>query len=125
MNNENLPNHDNADVNIEENEALDEVQSFIRRNFPQIQMHGGSSEILDVDTDTGYVHIVLSGACSGCGISPMTIQAMQRRMYQEIDFVENVDVDTGIDSLGQSEQPVNFSNEDDEGDDNPSVNVPF
>lgn len=108
-----------------ENKAMEEVTSFIRRNFPQIQMHGGSFDILDIDVKEGHVHIVLSGACSGCGISPMTVQAMQTRMYQDIDFVNSIDVDTGLDSLGSStQQPVKFTKDNKETQ-NSDVNAPF
>lgn len=105
------------------NEAREKITLFIRRNFPQIQMHGGTSDILDVNPDEGYVHIVLSGACSGCGISPMTVQAIQRRMTTEIDFVDDVVVDTGMDSLSDSTQPVQFAK--DSNDDNTNINAPF
>lgn len=110
---------------LENNEEREEIMNFIRRNFPQIQMHGGDSDILEVDPDEGYVHIVLSGACSGCGISPMTVQMMQKRMYQDIDFIENVDVDTGIDSLGSDSSTPVESFTDENKDNNSSVNAPF
>jgi Fe-S cluster biogenesis protein NfuA len=89
-------------------------------------MHGGDSNVMEVNEDTGYVHVVLSGACSGCGISPMTVQAMQRRMYQEIDFVENVDVDTGMDSLSSQEPSVQLpNNENEDKNTDSNINAPF
>jgi len=72
------------------------VTSFLRRNFPQIQMHGGSASITNIDRETGEVDIQLSGACSGCGISPMTVQAIKSRMTQEIPEVEKVNANTGM-----------------------------
>ncbi|MFC4406741.1 NifU family protein [Haloarchaeobius iranensis] len=71
------------------------VTNFLRRNFPQIQMHGGSAAIQDLDRETGEVTILLGGACSGCGISPMTIQAIKSRMVKEIPEIEQVHADTG------------------------------
>ncbi len=72
------------------------VANFLRRNFPQIQMHGGSAAIRDLDPDSGEVTILLGGACSGCGISPMTIQAIKSRMVKEIPEITEVHADTGM-----------------------------
>ncbi|APX97550.1 NifU family protein [Natronorubrum daqingense] len=74
----------------------DRVANFLRRNFPQIQMHGGSAAIQDLDRESGEVTIALGGACSGCGISPMTIQAIKSRMVKEIPEIEQVNAHTGM-----------------------------
>ena len=71
------------------------VTNFLRRNFPQIQMHGGSAAIQHLDRESGEVTIMLGGACSGCGISPMTIQAIKSRMVKEIPEIETVHAETG------------------------------
>ena len=73
----------------------DRISNFLRRNFPQIQMHGGSAAIQNIDREEGSVSIQLGGACSGCGISPMTIQAIKSRMTKEIPEIETVHADTG------------------------------
>ena len=78
------------------------ISNFLRRNFPQIQMHGGSAAIEDIDREDGSVTIQLGGACSGCGISPMTIQAIKTRMTKEIPEIETVNARTGGD-MGGSE----------------------
>ena len=79
-----------------DDDLREEVTNFLRRNFPQIQMHGGSAAIQDLDRESGEVTIQLGGACSGCGISPMTIQAIKSRMTQEIPEIETVHADTGM-----------------------------
>jgi len=71
------------------------ISNFLRRNFPQIQMHGGSAAIEEIDRESGTVTIQLGGACSGCGISPMTIQAIKTRMTKEIPEIETVNARTG------------------------------
>ncbi|WP_135366195.1 NifU family protein [Halosimplex halophilum] len=71
------------------------ISNFLRRNFPQIQMHGGSAAIEEIDRESGSVTIQLGGACSGCGISPMTIQAIKTRMTKEIPEIETVNARTG------------------------------
>ncbi|EFW90657.1 nitrogen-fixing NifU domain protein [Haladaptatus paucihalophilus DX253] len=81
----------------EDGDDLEErVSNFLRRNFPQIQMHGGSAAIQQIDRETGEVTIMLGGACSGCGISPMTIQAIKSRMVKEIPEINKVIAETGM-----------------------------
>ena len=79
-----------------EDDLRERITNFLRRNFPQIQMHGGSAAIRDLDRENGEVTIMLGGACSGCGISPMTIQAIKSRMTQEIPEINTVHADTGM-----------------------------
>jgi Fe-S cluster biogenesis protein NfuA len=82
--------------NADDDDLRERVTNFLRRNFPQIQMHGGSAAIQNLDPDAGSVSIQLGGACSGCGISPMTIQAIKTRMVKEIPEIEEVHADTGM-----------------------------
>ena len=104
-------------------ELRDRISNFLRRNFPQIQMHGGSAAIQNLDPEKGEVTVMLGGACSGCGISPMTIQAIKSRMTQEIPEINTVHADTGMDGGsegmmgGQASPsfPGDTSGEDDEG----------
>ena len=79
-----------------EEDLREEIANFLRRNFPQIQMHGGAAAIRDLDVERGEVTVSLGGACSGCGISPMTIQAIKARMTQEIPEIDTVHADTGM-----------------------------
>jgi len=81
-----------------ESDLRERITNFLRRNFPQIQMHGGSAAIQHLDAESGEVSIALGGACSGCGISPMTIQAIKSRMVKEIPEIETVNADTGLGS---------------------------
>ena len=80
-----------------EDELRERITNFLRRNFPQIQMHGGSAAIQHLDREEGTVTIQLGGACSGCGISPMTIQAIKTRMTKEIPEIDTVHASTGMD----------------------------
>ncbi len=79
-----------------DDELRERITNFLRRNFPQIQMHGGSAAIQHLDREEGTVSIQLGGACSGCGISPMTIQAIKTRMTKEIPEIEEVHASTGM-----------------------------
>ncbi|NGM68646.1 NifU family protein [Natronolimnobius sp. AArcel1] len=89
-----------TDTQNDGDDLEDRVSNFLRRNFPQIQMHGGSAAIQDIDRESGEVTIALGGACSGCGISPMTIQAIKSRMVKEIPEIEKVNAHTGMDGGG-------------------------
>ena len=80
----------------EDDDLRERISNFLRRNFPQIQMHGGSAAIQNIDREEGSVTVMLGGACSGCGISPMTIQAIKSRMVQEIPEIEVVHAETGM-----------------------------
>jgi Fe-S cluster biogenesis protein NfuA len=80
-----------------DDELRERISNFLRRNFPQIQMHGGSAAIQHLDREEGEVTIMLGGACSGCGISPMTIQAIKSRMTKEIPEIDTVHAETGMD----------------------------
>lgn len=82
------------------------VTSFLERNFPQIWMHGGTAAIEAIDPDAGEVHLRLGGACSGCGISPMTVQAIKSRMATEIPEIETVYADAVEASGGTAGGPA-------------------
>ena len=100
-----------------DDDLREEISNFLRRNFPQIQMHGGSAAIQDLDRETGEVTVQLGGACSGCGISPMTIQAIKSRMVKEIPEIEQVNASTGMDGGGGMSHsfPGEGGGDDDEG----------
>ncbi|WP_327053575.1 NifU family protein [Halomicrococcus gelatinilyticus] len=68
------------------------TRSYLSNNVPQIQDHGGYFEIEDVDEETGEVTVAIGGACSGCGIAPMTMRAIRHRLPDEIDEISEVAV---------------------------------
>ncbi|WP_435359891.1 NifU family protein [Haloarchaeobius sp. DFWS5] len=116
-----------------EGDDLEErVTNFLRRNFPQIQMHGGSAAIQNLDRESGEVTILLGGACSGCGISPMTIQAIKSRMVKEIPEITAVHAETGMggeggQAGGSGGMSPSFPGEtvDDGGEDDEGPQAPF
>jgi len=88
-----------------EDELRESVSLFLRRNFPQIEAHGGEFAITEVDRDAGQVSLTLSGACDGCGVSSMTTQAIQRRLPKEVDTIDRVSISIGFDGMAGSETP--------------------
>lgn len=79
---------------VTKEDLRESVAKFLRRNFPQIQGHGGSSNVSVTDAEKGELSIILGGACSGCGISPMTTQMIKKRLPMEVEEVTSVDVET-------------------------------
>lgn len=107
-----------------EDDLREEVTNFLRRNFPQIQMHGGSAAIQHIDLESGEVSVALGGACSGCGISPMTIQAIKSRMVKEIPEITQVHADAGMESgMGGGQSSPSFPGQmsDEDGDEGPQA----
>lgn len=68
------------------------TRNYLSSNVPQIQDHGGYFDIEEVDEETGEVTVAIGGACSGCGIAPMTMRAIRQRMPDEIDEISTVNV---------------------------------
>ena len=115
-----------------EDELRERITNFLRRNFPQIQMHGGSAAIQHLDREEGVVSIQLGGACSGCGISPMTIQAIKSRMVKEIPEIEKVEADTGMSAGADGDMggtgggmSPSFESSSDDGEDDEGPQAPF
>lgn len=107
-----------------EESLREDITVFLRRNFPQIKMHGGSFSIDSVDTDTGKVTITLTGACSGCGISPMTIQALQTRLVNDVAEITQVTARTGH-SQDTHNSPSYFGSSNDTSDEDITPEAPF
>lgn len=67
-------------------EALDEIR-------PAIQMDGGDVELVDI-TEDGIVQVRMVGACGGCPMSMVTLQAgierILKRKVPEVTGVEAV-----------------------------------
>lgn len=115
-----------TDASNTDDDLKERVTNFLRRNFPQIQMHGGSAAIQHLDREEGEVTIMLGGACSGCGISPMTIQAIKSRMVKEIPEIEKVNAETGMGGDGGHDSmspsfPGESSSDDSDSDEGPQA----
>ena len=87
------------------NDLHDRVTDFLDRNFPQIQMHGGTAVIERLDAESGEISLRLSGACSGCDISPMTVRAIKSRLVTEIPEIETVHADAAESAEPKNDPP--------------------
>ena len=56
-------------------EIVEEINSIVERNIqPSVEMHGGVVKLQDFDMDTGVALMLMSGACSGCASSSITLK---------------------------------------------------
>lgn len=85
-----------GDPDSDDNPLEERIEQYLVRNFPQIQLHGGDAVIESLDEDAGEVWLRLTGACSGCGISPMTVVALKNRMVAQFDEISVVHAETGV-----------------------------
>jgi len=76
------------------NTLLKNIQNIIQENFPQISMHGGSAEIINLNPADGIVEIKLTGKCSNCNISPMTMELLRERLPNLVPEIQEVRVGT-------------------------------
>jgi len=69
-----------------------QARSFVDSEVPQIEQHGGSFEIREVDAEAGTATVAIGGACSGCGIAPMTMKALRHQLPDSVDGLDDVEV---------------------------------
>ena len=50
------------------------VEQLDEKVAPMVDQHGGIVKFIDFDMDNGYVELMLSGSCSGCAGSSMTLK---------------------------------------------------
>ena len=77
-------------------EIVEEINSIVERNIqPSVEMHGGVVKLQDFDMDTGVALMLMSGACSGCASSSITlklgVENMLKHYIPEVNAVEGVD----------------------------------
>ncbi len=78
-------------------EALEELIEQLR---PAVQADGGDLYLVSADTETGRVTVGLTGACSSCAISTVTVQAgVERILKARLPWITEVsgELDGSID----------------------------
>ncbi len=67
------------------------VESVLGKVRPLLQRDGGDVELIDVQDD-GVVKVRLTGACSGCPMSTMTLKnAIEETIKKEVPEVKSVE----------------------------------
>ena len=64
-------------------QKLAQVQAALDEIRPALQFDGGDAELVDFSLDTGVVQLRMHGACQGCGMSTLTLQAGIERILKE------------------------------------------
>ena len=69
----------------------EKVQSVLDKVRPMLQRDGGDVELVAVQDD-GLVKVKLTGACSGCPMSTMTLKnAIEETIKKEIPEIKSVE----------------------------------
>ena len=77
-------------------EILEQISHIIEENInPAVASHGGMIKLEDFDEETGRVLVILSGGCSGCASSTITlkmgVENMLKHYVPEVMSVEGMD----------------------------------
>ena len=77
-------------------QIVEEINHIVEKNIqPSVEMHGGVVKLQDFDMDTGVALMLMSGACSGCASSSVTlklgVENMLKHYIPEVNAVEGVD----------------------------------
>lgn len=68
----------------------EKVESVLGKVKPLLQRDGGDVELVDVQDD-GVVKVRLTGACSGCPMSTLTLKnAIEETIKKEVPEVKSV-----------------------------------
>ena len=66
------------------------VESALNKMRPSLQADGGDVELVEITSD-GVVKVKLTGACSGCMMSQMTLKmGIEKAIKQEVPEVKEV-----------------------------------
>ncbi len=68
----------------------EQVEKALDKIRPALQRDGGDVELVEVGDD-GVIKVKLTGACSGCPMSQVTLkQGIERVLKQEVSSVKEV-----------------------------------
>ena len=68
----------------------EKVEAALNKIRPMLQADGGNVELVDVSPD-GVVKVKLTGACSGCPMSQMTLKmGIEKALKKEIPQIKEV-----------------------------------
>lgn len=69
----------------------EKVENVLSKVRPMLQRDGGDVELIDVQDD-GVVKVRLTGACSGCPMSTMTLKnAIEETIKKEVPEIKSVE----------------------------------
>ena len=79
-------------------QIVEEINHIVERNIqPSVEMHGGVVKLQEFDMETGVATMLMSGACSGCASSTVTlklgVENMLKHYVPEVNSVEALNFD--------------------------------
>ena len=77
-------------------EIIEQINQIVEQHIqPAVEMHGGVVKLEDFDEESGRVLMLLSGSCSGCASSSITlkmgVENMLKHYVPEVTSVEGMD----------------------------------
>ena len=76
---------------LQEDKMKEQIEQALDKIRPALQRDGGDIELVDVE-ENGVVKVRLTGACSGCPMSQMTLkQGVERIVKQLVPEVKTVE----------------------------------
>ena len=77
-------------------EIIENINHIVNNHIqPSVAMHGGVVKLEDFNMETGVALMLMSGACSGCASSSMTlklgVENMLKHYVREVNAVEGMD----------------------------------
>ena len=85
-------------------QIVEEINSIVEKNIqPSVEMHGGVVKLQDFDMDTGVALMLMSGACSGCASSSVTLKLGVENMVKH--YVPEVHTITAEDDPNSTVDP--------------------
>ena len=94
-------------------EIVKEINQVVEQNIqPNVAQHGGTVSLEDFDMETGLATMLMSGSCSGCASSTMTlkmgVENMIKHYVREVHTVEAVDGFSTVDPFYSDPFFTNF-----------------
>ena len=73
-------------------ELKERVEEVLQKIRPSLQADGGNVELVDVNEENGVVKVKLTGACSGCMLSQLTLKmGIEKILKENIPEVKEVE----------------------------------
>ena len=91
----------------EHNEIVKDIKSILEEKVtPSVAAHNGSIGFIDFALDTGVATLKLSGSCSGCAMSKITLQrGVETTLKHYVPEVKSIVGQDDEEAAGQGYEP--------------------
>ena len=96
-------------------QIIEQISTIIEENInPAVASHGGMIRLEDFDMESGRVLVMLSGGCSGCASSTITlklgVENMLKHYVPEVTGVEGMDDPSYNDPYYRADNGAGYAN---------------